>query len=68
MSPRLRRVGERVLEVDELVVEVAEAAAARDRLVEDGPARHLVDLLPEVADREPSSARTRRRRPRAPRP
>ena len=31
-----RRVGQRVLEVDQLVVEVAEPAAPGDRLVEDG--------------------------------
>ena len=46
------RIRERVLEADQLVVEVAEASASRDRLVENGPPGHLVDLLLEVADRE----------------
>ena len=45
-------VGEGVLEVHQLVVEVAEAAAPGDRLLEDGAARHLLDVLPEVADGE----------------
>ena len=45
-------VAHRVLESLELVVEVPQPPAARDRLVEDGAARHLLDVLPEVADRE----------------
>src|SRR6185436_6577854 len=36
----------------ELVVEEAGASAAGDRLVEDGAARHLLDVLFEVADRQ----------------
>ncbi len=44
-------VGHGVLERLELVVEVAEAPAAGDRLVEHRAAGHLLDVLPEVADR-----------------
>ena len=47
-----RGVGEGVLEVHQLVVQVAEAAAPGDRLLEDRAARHLLDVLPEVADGE----------------
>ncbi len=36
----------------ELVVEQAHASAARDRLVQHGPAGHLLDILPEVANRQ----------------
>ena len=43
----------RLLQRLELVVQVAQAAAARDRLVEHGAARHLLDVLPEVADGQP---------------
>jgi hypothetical protein len=39
-----------VLQRLELVVQVAHAAAAGDRLVEHRPPRHLLDVLPEVAD------------------
>src|SRR4029078_7246247 len=39
-----------LLELEELVMQIAEAAAAGDGLVEPGPAAHLVALLPEVAD------------------
>ena len=48
----LRRVGHRVLQLLELVVQLAEAAAAGDGLVEHGAARHLFDVLAEIADRE----------------
>ena len=41
-----------MLEVLELVVEIAEPAAARDGLVEHRAARHLLDVLAEVADGE----------------
>ena len=37
----------------EFVVQVAHAAAAGDRLVEHRPPGHLLDVLPEVADRQP---------------
>ena len=47
-----RLVVQVLLELEELVVEVAEAAAAGDGLVEDGTAAHLVDFLTEVADGE----------------
>ena len=36
----------------ELVVQIAGAAAAGDRLVEDASARHLFDVLPEVSNRQ----------------
>ncbi len=36
----------------ELVVQVADAPAAGDRLVQHRSARHLLDVLPEVADRQ----------------
>ena len=49
----LRGVGHGVLQRLELVVQIAEAAAAGNHLVDDGPARHLFDVLPEVADRHP---------------
>ena len=39
-----------VLQVFELVVQVADAAAAGDGLVEHRAARHLLDVLAEVAD------------------
>ncbi len=47
-----RRIGHRVLQVLELVVQVAEAPAAGDRLVQHGSPGHLFDVLPEVADRQ----------------
>ena len=34
----------------ELVVQIADAPAARNRFVEHRAARHLLDVLPEVAD------------------
>ncbi len=49
----LRRVGHGVLQRLELVVQVAQPSAARDHLVDDRPARHLFDVLPEVADGHP---------------
>ena len=48
-----RRVLHGVLQRFELVVQVADAAAAGDGLVEHGAARHLLDVLAEVADGEP---------------
>ena len=45
-----RRIGHLVLERFELVMQDAEAAAAGDRFVEDRSTRHLLDVLPEVAD------------------
>ena len=50
--PGLRRIRHRVLELLELVMQIADAAAAENRFVEDGAARHLLDVLPEVADRQ----------------
>jgi hypothetical protein len=41
-----------VLQRLELVMQIAQAAAARDRLVEHRSARHLLDVLAEVADRQ----------------
>ena len=49
---RARGIAHRVLQRLELVVQVAEAAAARDGLVEHGAAGHLLDVLAEVADGE----------------
>ena len=49
----LGRVRQVVLQLLELVVQVADAAAAGNRLVEHRPARHLLDVLAEVADRQP---------------
>ena len=46
------RVRHRLLQVLELVVQRAQPSAAGDRLVEHGPPRHFLDVLPEVADRE----------------
>ncbi len=48
----LRRVGHGMLQRLELMVQVAEAAAAGNGLVEHGAARHLLDVLAEVADRQ----------------
>ena len=48
-----RRIGHRVLQGLELVVQVADPAAAGDHLVDDGSAGHLLDVLAEVADRRP---------------
>ena len=48
-----RRIGHRVLQLLELVVQRAEPPAARDRLVEHRPAGHFLDVLTEVADRRP---------------
>ena len=62
------RVGHRLLQILELVVQVAEPAAAGDRLVEHRPAGHLLDVLAEVADRQSCAAPTRRPRRAAPRP
>src|SRR6185312_9702338 len=45
-----RRIGHRLLQMLELVVQFAEASAAGDRFVEHGSAGHLLDVLPEIAD------------------
>ena len=60
-------IGHRVLQRLELVVQVADAAAAGDRLVEHRAARHLLDVLAEVADRELLRAPTPRPRRATPR-
>ena len=52
MSSARAGIGHRVLQRFELVVQVADAAAAGDRLVEHRAARHLLDVLAEVADRQ----------------
>ena len=49
---RFRRIGHRVLEILQFVMQRAETAAAGDRLVEHAAAGHLLDVLPEVADGE----------------
>ena len=43
-------IAHRVLERFQLVVQVADAAAAGDGFVEHRAPRHLLDVLPEVAD------------------
>ena len=48
----LRGIGHRVLQRLELVMQGASAPAAGDRLVEHRSAGHLLDVLPEVADRQ----------------
>ena len=47
-----RRVSHRGLKVLELVMQVAQPAAAGNHFVDDRPAAHLLDVLPEIADRE----------------
>ena len=49
----LGRVGHRVIEGLELVVQVADAAAAGNGLVEHRAPGHLLDVLAEVANRQP---------------
>ena len=46
------RIAHRLLERFELVVEIADAAAAEDRLVEHRAPGHFLDVLAEVADRQ----------------
>ena len=43
-------VGHRLLESFELVMQIAQPAAAGNRLVQDRTTRHLLDVLPEVAN------------------
>ena len=45
-------IGHRVIERLQFVMESAEPATAGDRLVEDASAGHLLDILPEVTDRQ----------------
>ncbi len=45
-----RRIGHRVLQLLELVMEIADASAAGNGFVQHRPARHLLDVLAEVAD------------------
>ncbi len=47
---RARRIGHRVLQLFELVMQIADAAAAGDGFVQHRAARHLLDVLAEVAD------------------
>jgi hypothetical protein len=47
---RPRRVGHRLLQVVQFVVQVARPTTAGDDLVENRPPGHLPDVLPEVAD------------------
>ena len=51
--PGFLRIGHRVLERLELVVKIAEPPATGDRLVQNRPAGHLLDVLTEVSDRQP---------------
>jgi hypothetical protein len=41
-----------VLQIFELVMQIADAPAARDRLVEHRAARHFLDVLAEIPDRQ----------------
>ena len=50
MSSARAGIGHRVLQRLELVVQIADASAAGDRFVEHRAARHLLDVLAEVAD------------------
>ena len=50
MSPACVGIAHRVLQRLELVMQIAEPAAAGNRFVEHRAARHLLDVLPEVAD------------------
>ena len=49
-----RRIRHRRVQRLELVMKIADAPAAGDRLVEDAAAGHLLHVLAEVADRQPS--------------
>ena len=49
---RFRGIGHVVLQRLELMVEDAKPAAAGDRFVEHRPPGHLLDVLPEVANRD----------------
>ena len=49
---RVRGISHGVLQGFEFVVQIADAAAAGDGLVEDRPALHLLHVLAEVADGE----------------
>ena len=48
-----RRVRHGVLQLLQLVMKIAGAAAAQNRFVEDRSSGHLLDVLTEVADRQP---------------
>ena len=50
--PGLLRIAHRVIEPLELVMQIADAAAAENRLVQHRAARAFLDVLPEVADRQ----------------
>ena len=56
-----------VLQGFELVVQIADAAAAGDGFIEDRPALHLLDVLAEVADGQLLGNRDRRLRRELPR-
>src|SRR5262249_28055710 len=45
-----RRIGHRVLQRFEFVMQISESAAARDGFIQHGPARHFFHVLSEVAD------------------
>ena len=47
-----------MLQILELVVQLAHASAAGDRLVQHRPAGHFLDVLPEIADRHPRGTDT----------
>ena len=49
-----RRIRHRRVQRLELVMQIADAPAAGNRLVEDAAAGHLLHVLAEVADRQPS--------------
>jgi hypothetical protein len=49
----LVRIRHRVLERLQLVMQIAQPPAAGDHFIDDRPAAHLLDVLPEVADRQP---------------
>jgi hypothetical protein len=49
---RSRGIRHRLVERFELVMQIADAAASGDRFIEHRSSRHLLDVLPEVADGE----------------
>ena len=52
MSPACAGIFHGVLQAFQLVVQVADASAACDGFIEDRAARHLFDVLAEIADGE----------------
>ena len=47
-----RRIGHRLVQFFEFMMQVTDAPAPGNRLVDHGSSRHLLDVLPEVTDRQ----------------